>query len=75
MRFAPLLRPCVPQATSAAVALGVGVATSPTSAVAADSSGDPKGLPASGYFVQHAVFKVGGTRDYFVRMPAAQNPD
>ena len=34
---------------------GVVFATSPGRAAA---EGAPKGLPASGYFVQHAVFKV-----------------
>ncbi|CAM9272067.1 unnamed protein product [Ectocarpus sp. 13 AM-2016] len=43
--------------TTAAAALGVGIAVSPGSSTAADG-GAPKGLPASGYFVQHAVFKV-----------------
>ncbi|CAM9934827.1 unnamed protein product [Ectocarpus fasciculatus] len=45
------------KATTAAAALGVGIAVSPGSSTAADG-GTPKGLPASGYFVQHAVFKV-----------------
>lgn len=47
----------IPQATTAAAALGVGIAVSPGSSTAADG-GAAKGLPASGYFVQHAVFKV-----------------
>eukprot|EP00903_Cladosiphon_okamuranus_P020987 g19279.t1 len=46
------------QATTAAVAVGVGVAVSPDPASAAAKESGPDGLPASGYFVQHAVFKV-----------------
>eukprot|EP00752_Nemacystus_decipiens_P017767 g15929.t1 len=48
------------QATSAsAVAIGVGLtALSPSSVSAAAAESGPNGLPASGFFVQHAVFKV-----------------
>lgn len=37
---------------------GVAVSVSPDAASAATTGGAPNGLPASGYFVQHAVFKV-----------------
>lgn len=51
----------VPQAATAAAAVavqtGVGITMSPDEAEAA--GGAAGGLPASGYFVQHAVFRVG----------------
>ena len=46
-------------ATAVAVQTGVSVSVSPDAANAASSTSAPSGLPASGYFVQHAVFKVG----------------
>lgn len=50
------------QAATAVAAVAAQIGVSPASASAASGSG--KGLPASGYFVQHAVFKVWATHVY-----------